>query len=129
MAPSKPENGQRWPDVCLSVPAEGRVAEEAEEVFRSYAFYRYQQERQERGAELLPDPEIEQIQQDLERPCSGAWPDSSSPPSTGSQVGQRLAIIGDDIYWRYDAEFRTMLESLQPTRHNAYETFTKIASR
>ncbi|NWV80710.1 BAK protein, partial [Dasyornis broadbenti] len=84
--------------------AEGRVAEEAEEVFRSYAFYRYQQERQERGAELPRDPEIEQIQQDLE--------------STGSQVGQRLAIIGDDIYRRYDAEFRTMLESLQPTRHN-----------
>ncbi|NWZ99254.1 BAK protein, partial [Nesospiza acunhae] len=84
--------------------AEGRVAEEAEEVFRSYAFYCYQQERQERGAELPPDPEIEQIQQDLE--------------STGSQVGQRLAIIGDDIYRRYDAEFRTMLESLQPTRHN-----------
>uniref|UniRef100_U3JMQ7 Bcl-2 homologous antagonist/killer n=1 Tax=Ficedula albicollis TaxID=59894 RepID=U3JMQ7_FICAL len=94
--------------------SEGRVAEEAEEVFRSYAFHRYQQERQERGAELPPDPEIEQIQQDLD--------------STGSQVGQRLAIIGDDIYRRYDAEFRTMLESLQPTRDNAYENFTKIAS-
>uniref|UniRef100_A0A8C5JIX3 Uncharacterized protein n=1 Tax=Junco hyemalis TaxID=40217 RepID=A0A8C5JIX3_JUNHY len=106
-----------WPDVCPCVPAEGRVAEEAEEVFRSYAFYRYQQERQECGAELPPDPEIE------------AWPDSPCPPSTGSQVGQRLAIIGDDIYRRYDAEFRTMLESLQPTRHNAYETFTNIASR
>ncbi|NXC91528.1 BAK protein, partial [Cercotrichas coryphoeus] len=84
--------------------AEDQVAEEAEEVFRSYAFYRYQQERQERGAELPPDPEMEQIQQDLD--------------STGSQVGQRLAIIGDDIYRRYDAEFRTMLESLQPSRDN-----------
>ncbi|XP_068852002.1 bcl-2 homologous antagonist/killer isoform X1 [Aphelocoma coerulescens] len=95
--------------------SEGRVAEEAEEVFRSYAFYRYQQEREERGAEVPPDPEIEQIQQNLES-------------STSSQVGQRLAIIGDDIYRRYDAEFRTMLESLQPTRDNAYEHFTKIAS-
>ncbi|XP_063274707.1 bcl-2 homologous antagonist/killer [Prinia subflava] len=94
--------------------SEGRVAEEAEEVFRSFAFYRYQQEREERGAEVPPDPEIEQIQQDLE--------------STGSQVGQRLAIIGDDIYMRYDAEFRTMLASLQPTPDNAYEHFTKIAS-
>ncbi|KAM4759687.1 bcl-2 homologous antagonist/killer isoform 3-T3 [Cyanocitta cristata] len=93
----------------------GRVAEEAEEVFRSYAFYRYQQEREERGAEVPLDPEIEQIQQNLES-------------STSSQVGQRLAIIGDDIYRRYDAEFRTMLESLQPTRDNAYEHFTKIAS-
>ncbi|KAI1230980.1 Bcl-2 homologous antagonist/killer, partial [Lamprotornis superbus] len=43
----------------------GQVAEEAEEVFRSFAFYRYQQEREERGAELPPDPEIEQIQLDL----------------------------------------------------------------
>ncbi|NWV10540.1 BAK protein, partial [Ptilonorhynchus violaceus] len=83
---------------------EGRVAEEAEEVFRGYASYCYQQEREERGAELPPDPEMEQIQQDLE--------------STGSQVGQRLAIIGDDIYRRYDAEFRSILESLQPTHAN-----------
>uniref|UniRef100_A0A8U7P0F8 Bcl-2 homologous antagonist/killer n=1 Tax=Corvus moneduloides TaxID=1196302 RepID=A0A8U7P0F8_CORMO len=89
---------------------EGHVAEEAEEVFQSYAFYRYQQEREERGAEVLPDPEIEQIH------------------STGSQVGQRLAIIGDDICKRYDTEFRTMLESLQLTPDNAYEHFTKIAS-
>ncbi|NXQ57248.1 BAK protein, partial [Anthoscopus minutus] len=84
--------------------AEGRVAEEAEEVFWSYAFHRYQQERAERGAELPPDPEILQIQQDLE--------------STGSQVGQRLAVIGDDICKRYDAEFRALLESLQPTHGN-----------
>ncbi|NXY06773.1 BAK protein, partial [Pteruthius melanotis] len=83
---------------------EGQVAQEAEEVFRSYVFYCYQREREERGAEVPPDPEIEQIQQDLD--------------STVSQVGQRLAIIGDDIFKRYDAEFRTMLETLQPTRGN-----------
>ncbi|NXS38353.1 BAK protein, partial [Pomatostomus ruficeps] len=83
---------------------EDQVAQEAKEVFHSYVFYRYQQEREERGAEVPPDPEIEQIQQDLE--------------STGSQVGQRLAIIGDDIYKRYDADFRAMLESLQPTPSN-----------
>ncbi|NWT03332.1 BAK protein, partial [Mionectes macconnelli] len=83
---------------------EDRVAAEAEEVFRSYACYRYRQEREERGAEVPPDPEIEQIQQDLE--------------STGRQVGERLAIIGDDIYRRYDAEFRTMLDTLQPTAAN-----------
>ncbi|NXB53824.1 BAK protein, partial [Leucopsar rothschildi] len=84
--------------------AEGQVAEEAEEVFRSFAFHRYQQEREERGAELPPDPEIEQIQLDLQ--------------NTNSQVGQRLAIIGDDIYRRYDADFRTMLAGLQLTPDN-----------
>lgn len=64
------ENGGRRVCPLSCVPPaspEGRVAEEAEEVFRSYAFYRYQQEREERGAEVPPDPEIEQIQQDLER--------------------------------------------------------------
>ncbi|NXM06098.1 BAK protein, partial [Tyrannus savana] len=81
-----------------------RVAVEAEEVFQSYAFYRYRQEREERGAEVPTDPEIEQIQQDLE--------------STSSQVGKHLAIIGDDIYRRYDAEFRNMLDTLQPTAAN-----------
>ncbi|NXR69130.1 BAK protein, partial [Rhadina sibilatrix] len=84
--------------------AEGHVAEEAGEVFQSFASYLYQQERQERGAELPPDPEMEQIQQDLE--------------SVAGRVGQRLAIIGDDIYRRYEPEFRRMLQCLQPTCDN-----------
>ncbi|KFP84183.1 Bcl-2 homologous antagonist/killer, partial [Acanthisitta chloris] len=96
------------------VSLEDQVVEETEEVFCSYVFHRYQQEREERGEELPRDTEIEQIKQDLD--------------STGSQVGQRLAIIGDDIYRRYDAEFRKMLETLQPTKGNAYEHFTTIAS-
>ncbi|KFV19696.1 Bcl-2 homologous antagonist/killer, partial [Tauraco erythrolophus] len=94
--------------------SEDQVAEETEEVFRSYAFYRYQQEIEERGEEVTMDPEIMDIQQDLE--------------STGSLVGRRLAIIGDDINERYDAEFRYMLKSLQPTRENVREYFTRIAS-
>ncbi|XP_010158320.1 PREDICTED: bcl-2 homologous antagonist/killer-like, partial [Eurypyga helias] len=91
-----------------------QVAKETEEVFRSYAFYRYQQEREESGEEVPMDPEIVEIQQELN--------------STGSQVGRRLAIIGDDINERYDAEFRHMLKSLQLTKENAYEYFTRIAS-
>ncbi|KFP15448.1 Bcl-2 homologous antagonist/killer, partial [Egretta garzetta] len=94
--------------------AEDQVAEETEEVFRSYAFYRHQQEREERGEEVPMDPEIMEVEQEL--------------GSTGSQVGRRLAIIGDDINERYDAEFRYMLKSLQPTKENAYEYFTRIAS-
>lgn len=45
------------------------------------------------------------------------------------QVGRQLAIIGDNINQRYDSEFQAMLQSLQPTAENAYELFTKIASR
>lgn len=43
------------------------MAEEVEEVFRAFAFYRYQQERQEQGAEVPQDMEMEQIQQDQEK--------------------------------------------------------------
>ncbi|XP_075632332.1 bcl-2 homologous antagonist/killer isoform X1 [Balearica regulorum gibbericeps] len=104
-------NGRR---LSQELNSEDQVAEETEEVFRSYAFYRYQQEREERGEEVPMDAEIEEIQQEV--------------GSTGSLVGRRLAIIGDDINERYDAEFRYMLKSLQPTKDNAYEYFTRIAS-
>ncbi|NXP73874.1 BAK protein, partial [Ramphastos sulfuratus] len=85
--------------------SENQVVEEAEEVFRSYAFYRYQQEREERGEEVPLDPEIEEFQQE-------------EVHSMSSQVGRRLAIIGDDINNRYDGEFRCMLQSLQPNKEN-----------
>lgn len=49
--------------------------------------------------------------------------------SINSQVGRRLAIIADDINARYDKEFSEMLKSLQPSQDNAYEYFTRIASR
>lgn len=44
-------------------------------------------------------------------------------------MGRQLALIGDDINRRYDTEFQNLLEQLQPTAANAYELFTKIASR
>lgn len=46
-----------------------------------------------------------------------------------AQVGRQLAFIGDDIHQRYDADFQSILEKLQPTAENAYELFIKIASR
>uniref|UniRef100_A0A8C2U9Z8 Bcl-2 homologous antagonist/killer n=1 Tax=Coturnix japonica TaxID=93934 RepID=A0A8C2U9Z8_COTJA len=104
-------NGRRS---SREINSEDQVAQQTEEVFRSYSFYRYQQEREEGGVEVPMDPEIMEIQQEL--------------GSTSSQVGRRLAIIGDDINKRYDAEFRCMLKSLQPTKENAYQYFTTIAS-
>lgn len=56
-------------------------------------------------------------------------PAASPSSSTMGQVGRQLAIIGDDINRRYDSEFQAMLQHLQPTAENAYEYFTKIASR
>lgn len=97
-----------------SSTSEEQVAQDTEEVFRSYVFYRHQQEQEADGAVLPADPEIAAL--------------SLEPASTMAQVGQRLAIIGDDINQRYDEEFQTMLQHLQPTVENAYQYFTKIAS-
>uniref|UniRef100_A0A8C5SDR0 Bcl-2 homologous antagonist/killer n=1 Tax=Laticauda laticaudata TaxID=8630 RepID=A0A8C5SDR0_LATLA len=94
--------------------AEDLVAEQTEEVFQSYAFHRYQQEREQTEGDMPVDPEIAAIQQE--------------PNSINNQVGRRLAIIADDINARYDKEFSEMLKSLQPSKDNAYEYFTRIAS-
>ncbi|XP_066862139.1 bcl-2 homologous antagonist/killer isoform X1 [Kogia breviceps] len=96
------------------VRAEEQVARDTEEVFRSYVFYRHQQEQEAEGAAAPTDPEM--VTLPLE------------PSSIMGQVGHQLAIIGDDINRRYDSEFQAMLQHLQPTAENAYEYFTKIAS-
>lgn len=108
--PGPPRQGCEEP----SSASEEQVAQDTEEVFRSYVFYRHQQEREADGAAVPADPEIVAL--------------SPEPASTMAQVGQRLAIIGDDINQRYDEEFQTMLQHLQPTVENAYQYFTKIAS-
>ncbi|XP_074092641.1 bcl-2 homologous antagonist/killer [Macrotis lagotis] len=97
-----------------SSTAEEQVARETEEVFRSYVFYRHQQEQEAEGEAVPADPEMDTLPQQLS--------------STTEQVGRQLAVIGDDISRRYDSEFKAMLQHLQPTSDNAYEYFTKIAS-
>uniref|UniRef100_A0A803TLD5 Bcl-2 homologous antagonist/killer n=1 Tax=Anolis carolinensis TaxID=28377 RepID=A0A803TLD5_ANOCA len=98
----------------MEIALEDQVAQETEEVFQSYAFYRYQQEREQTEGDVPHDPEIAAIPHE--------------PNSTNCQVGRRLATIGDDINARYDKEFSEMLKSLQPTKDNAYEYFIRIAS-
>lgn len=106
---------QECEEPAPSSTSEEQVARDTEEVFRSYVFYRHQQEQEADGAAAPADPEMVTL--------------SLEPASTMGQVGRRLAIIGDDINQRYDEEFQTMLQRLQPTAENAYEYFTKIASR
>ncbi|XP_054982775.1 bcl-2 homologous antagonist/killer [Sorex araneus] len=95
-----------------SSASEEQVARDTEEVFLSYVYHRHQQEQAE-GAAVPPDPEMDAL--------------PLEPSSTMGQVGRQLAIIGDDINRRYDAEFQAMLEQLQPTWENAFEYFIKIA--
>ncbi|XP_048203908.1 bcl-2 homologous antagonist/killer [Perognathus longimembris pacificus] len=95
--------------------SEQQVAQDTEEVFRSYVYYSHQQEQEAQGAAAPLDPEMVNLPQD--------------PNSVMGQVGRQLAIIGDDINRRFDSEFQNMLQQLQPTAENAPELFTKIASR
>ncbi|KAM9004158.1 bcl-2 homologous antagonist/killer isoform X1 [Sarcophilus harrisii] len=97
-----------------SSTAEEQVALQTEEVFRSYVFYRHQQEQESEGDAVLADPEMDTLPQELS--------------STTEQVGRQLAIIGDNIIRRYNSEFEAMLQHLQPTPETAYESFVKIAS-
>lgn len=110
--PGPPRQGCDEPDP--SSASEEQVARDTEEVFRSYVFYRHQQEQEAEGAAVPTDPEMVTLHPE--------------PTSTMGQVGRQLAVIGDDINRRYDTEFQAMLQHLQPTADNAYEYFTKIAS-
>ncbi|KAM8778173.1 bcl-2 homologous antagonist/killer isoform 1-T2 [Rhynchonycteris naso] len=110
--PGPPRQGCEEP--APSPISEEQVARDTEEVFRSYVFYRHQQEQEAEGAAAPADPEMANL--------------SPEPASTTAQVGRQLAVIGDAINQRYDEEFQTMLQQLQPTAGNAYEYFTKIAS-
>lgn len=107
--------GKECGEPAPSSTSEEQVARDTEEVFRSYVYYRHQQEQEAEGAAAPADPEMDTL--------------PLEPNSTMGQVGRQLAIIGDDINRRYDSEFQTMLKHLQPTAENAYELFTKIASR
>lgn len=95
-------------------PSEQQVVQDTEEVFRSYVFHFHQREQETQGAAAPVDPEMDTL--------------PLEPNSVLGQVGRQLARIGDDINRRYDSEFHSLLEQLQPTASNAYELFTKIAS-
>ncbi|XP_078500362.1 bcl-2 homologous antagonist/killer isoform X2 [Lissotriton helveticus] len=92
-----------------------QVAQQTADVFRSYAFYRYQheQEQAEYVANVPVDPEM------VELPAA---------QSITIDVGRQLAVIGDDINTRYEGHFQDMILDLKPDMDNAYEYFTKIAS-
>ncbi|XP_052600301.1 bcl-2 homologous antagonist/killer isoform X1 [Peromyscus californicus insignis] len=94
--------------------SEQQVAQDTEEVFRSYVFHLHHREQETQGAAAPANPEMDNL--------------LLEPNNVLGQVGRQLAIIGDDINRRYDTEFQNLLEQLQPTAGNAYELFTKIAS-
>ncbi len=49
--------------------------------------------------------------------------------SSTSQVGRRLAEIGDQINDRYEGEFRSMIQQLHITPSTAYQAFAGVARK
>lgn len=49
--------------------------------------------------------------------------------SPSTQIGRRLAEIGDQINDQYEGEFRSMITSLHITPSTAYSAFAGVARR
>ncbi|XP_075706722.1 bcl-2 homologous antagonist/killer [Rhinoderma darwinii] len=86
--------------------------QQAEAVFLSYTFHMTEM-RNENGDSAPLSDEIEDARQrDREM----------------DNLGKQLAVIGDDIYKRYETTFDNFLKDLNPNMENACDIFKKIAS-
>ncbi|ESO03638.1 hypothetical protein HELRODRAFT_79940 [Helobdella robusta] len=52
-----------------------------------------------------------------------------NPLSRASEIGRRLAQIGDTVNERYSSEFNEMIKMLNPTPETAFEAFSNVAER
>ncbi|XP_022105981.1 bcl-2 homologous antagonist/killer-like isoform X2 [Acanthaster planci] len=103
----------------LSPDTEDNVVEQTESIVRNYMFIRYQTDLQSEESELaIATPRIPEFQ------CFTA-----NPLSPTSQIGRRLAQIGDEINSQYECEFRDMISQLRITPATAYEAFARVARR
>lgn len=113
--PTPPFQKTRRPSTLLP-DTEESVTQQAEDVFRSYAYHRFQTEVQhdaENGLFTPAMPEIMECQQ--------------NPLSPSMHVGRQLAILGDDINRRYEPDFQRILSQLQLTPETAHQCFNKVA--
>ncbi|XP_038048918.1 bcl-2 homologous antagonist/killer-like isoform X2 [Patiria miniata] len=103
----------------LSPDNEENVVEQTESIVRNYMYIRYQTDMQSEESELsIATPRIPEFR------CFTA-----NPLSPTSQVGRRLAEIGDQINSQYQCEFSEMISQLRITPATAYEAFAGVARR
>ncbi|XP_033629113.1 bcl-2 homologous antagonist/killer-like isoform X2 [Asterias rubens] len=103
----------------LSPHNEESVTEQTESIVRNYMYQRYQTDLQSEDSELaIATPRIPDFQ------CF-----TDNPLSPTSQIGRRLAQIGDQINSQYECEFREMITNLRITPATAYEAFAGVARR
>ncbi|XP_072046093.1 bcl-2 homologous antagonist/killer-like [Amphiura filiformis] len=110
--------GGRTSTETLTPDTEDNVIEHTEEIVRSFMYQRLQMDMQhERSDIAISTPRLPEFQV------------NTSPLSSTSQVGRRLAEIGDQINDRYEGEFRSMIQHLHITPSTAYQAFAGVARK
>lgn len=103
----------------VSPDLEENVNEQTEGIVQSFFYQRFQMDMQSTESELcVSTPSIPEFSHYQMNPLS---------PST--QIGRRLAEIGDQINDQYEGEFRSMIQSLHITPSTAYSAFAGVARR
>ncbi|XP_063309186.1 bcl-2 homologous antagonist/killer isoform X2 [Pelobates fuscus] len=102
-----------YPETNICQLTEEELRNETEIVFMSYSFHLS-------GIESNENEDTVPIQRETM--------EATQLNSALDRVGRQLAIIGDDINDRYEADFNNMLRNLNPNLDNAYDYFKKIAS-
>ncbi|KAJ8031385.1 Bcl-2-likeous antagonist/killer [Holothuria leucospilota] len=103
----------------VSPDLEENVIEQTDGIVRNFFYQRFQMDMQSTESELCVStpsvPEFNHFQ--------------SNPLSPSTQIGRRLAEIGDQINDQYAGEFRSMIQQLHITPSTAYSAFAGVARR
>ncbi|XP_078582785.1 bcl-2 homologous antagonist/killer-like [Branchiostoma floridae x Branchiostoma japonicum] len=118
-AASRGEEQQQAEEPLIRSPqeTEENVAAQTESVVRDFLFQRHQREQAREAQVGECTPSMPELTPDI------------NPLSRESEVGRKLAMIGDEIETRYESEFKAMIKTLRVTPSTAYEAFAGVARR
>lgn len=94
-----------------------RIANQAGAIFSQFMWERFSNDLETRH---LPEntPSLPELNESKPRPFSNE-----------ERIGIQLAAIGDEIADKYSAKISKMIDCLKVDDDNAYETFSRVASR
>ncbi|CAH1251252.1 BAK1 [Branchiostoma lanceolatum] len=116
-SPGEEQRQAEEPLVRSPQETEENVAAQTESVVRDFLFQRHQREQARESQVGECTPSMPELTPDL------------NPLSRESEVGRKLAMIGDEIENRYESEFKAMIKTLRVTPSTAYEAFAGVARR
>ncbi|XP_052809685.1 bcl-2 homologous antagonist/killer-like [Mya arenaria] len=108
----------------LSPDTEENVINQTEQVFYNFIAESW---RTDKDREIQDVTEQEAAEQTPSFPQIQNF--TRDPLSPTSQVGRRLAKIGDDLTKQYAGEFDDMIVKLKVDKYNAYNAFSQVANK